>query len=169
MAPTDNTEYGGKCQGSVDCRALPHPAHGLCNLVWGKASNASERPEVSKQRPAANLNAMWGRGMRLRRKSMWPSNPLGHLAYRTGATSPNPIGSEADALQSQTSPMDLPAMHLWALLLCGRNTTVHGRIGAAVDGRAAARRRPLHPRCHADGGGGGLTTPPPWVKVAVIV
>ena len=35
------------------------------------------------------------------------------------------------------------AMHLGALLLCGRNTPVHGGIDTAVDGRAIARWRPF--------------------------
>ena len=34
------------------------------------------------------------------------------------------------------------AMHMGALLVCGRTLIVHGRIGAAVDGRAAAQWRP---------------------------
>ena len=61
-----------------------------------------------------------------------------------------------------------PRCTLGALLVCGRSATVHGRIGAAVDGRAAARWRPLHHRYHADGGGGGLAAPPPWVMVVVV-
>ena len=62
-----------------------------------------------------------------------------------------------------------PAMHMGALLVCGRSATVHGRISAAVNGRAAAQWRPLRHRYHADGGGGGLAAPPPWVMVVVVV
>ncbi len=44
-----------------------------------------------------------GSDMRLRRRSTWPSNPLGHLAYRTGTTSPNTIRSEVDTCRKPSS------------------------------------------------------------------
>ena len=72
-------------------------------------------------------------------------------------------------LRAREAVVNTVAMHMWALLLCGRSATVHGRIGAAADGRAAARWRPLRHRYHADGGGGGLAAPPPWVTVVVVV
>ncbi len=62
----------------------------------------------SKQTNSKCSECGGGSDMRLRRRSTWPSNPLGHLAYRTGTTSPNTIGSEVDTLLSQTQLMGVP-------------------------------------------------------------
>ena len=85
-------------------------------------------------------------------------------------------------LRTRDAIVDTLAMHMGALLLRGRSTTVHGRIGAAVDGRAAAQWRPHSSALPCrwwrwlsstttmrDGGGGSLAAPSPWVMVVVVV
>jgi hypothetical protein len=84
-------------------------------------------------------------------------------------------------LRTRDAVVNTLAMHMGALLLRGRNTTMHGRIGAAVDGRAAAQWRPHSSALPCwrwwwfsstttvgDGGGGSLAAPPPWVMVVVV-
>ena len=87
-------------------------------------------------------------------------------------------------LRTRDAVVNTLAMHMGeggGILLCGRNTAVDGRIGAAVDGRAAAQWRPRSSALSCwwwwwlsstttmgDGGGGSLAAPPPWVMVVVV-
>ncbi len=46
-------------------------------------------------------------------------------------------------IRTRDTVMYTLAMYMRTLLLCGRNTPVHGGIDTAVDGRATARWRPF--------------------------
>ena len=84
-------------------------------------------------------------------------------------------------LRTHDAVVNTLPMHMGALPLRGRTQIVHGRIGAAVDGRAAAEWRPRSSALSCwwwwwpsstttmgDGGGGSLAAQPPRVTVVVV-